>query len=58
MTVNERLNVSGLLNEWDIAARARDRECMIALLTATDVTASDAVKIVEGVLANPARFGF
>jgi hypothetical protein len=31
MTVNERLFVAGLLDQWDDACRLRDRDAMIAL---------------------------
>lgn len=57
MTVNERLFVAGLLSEWDEAARARNRNRMIELLTRVDL-ARDAAKICDAVLANPTLYGF
>jgi hypothetical protein len=32
MSVNERLFAAGLIDQWDAAARRRDREAMVALL--------------------------
>jgi hypothetical protein len=56
MTVNERLCVAGLIETWDAAVRARDRNAMIATLRAVDIAAPE--NIVDTVLANPARYGF
>ncbi|HVT37842.1 MAG TPA: hypothetical protein VHE78_02240 [Gemmatimonadaceae bacterium] len=58
MTTNERLFEAGLLDAFDRAARARDREEMTRLLKATELPSSEAARIVESVLANPTRYGF
>lgn len=57
MTVNERLYSAGLIGEWDAAARARNRERMIAILSQVDL-ADQAEKIVDTVLTNPRRYDF
>ena len=56
MTVNERLVVSGLLNEFDDAARARDRARMIALLSQVEVT--DPAQSADTILRNPGKYGY
>jgi len=55
MTINERLFVAGLMERWDIAVRARDREAMIATLHAVGVATPQ--NVVDAVLANPERHG-
>jgi hypothetical protein len=57
MTVNERLCSAGLLDQFDAAARSRDRGRLIALLVAVEL-ADEAPGIVDGVLANPAKYGY
>ena len=54
MTVNERLYEVGLIEAWDAAARARDRERLIAILAEIDVAPTTA----DSLLANPAKYGF
>jgi hypothetical protein len=58
MTVNERLFACGLFDRWDAAARARNREEMISLLTQVALTRDQAVWSVDAVLANPVKYGF
>jgi hypothetical protein len=58
MTTNERLFSAGLLDEFDAAAIARDREKMVALLLATDVLSPTAEHIADVILGNPAQYGF
>ena len=58
MTVNERLFTAGLIDEWDEAARRRDRAAMISLLMRVDLSEKDATGSVDTVLANPSRYGF
>lgn len=57
MTVNERLVEAGLMNEWEAAAKSRDRKRMIELLSEVDL-ASQAEQISDTLLANPRRYGF
>jgi hypothetical protein len=57
MTVNERLSEAGLLEKWDIAARARDRRAMIEVLSQVDL-GSQAEWIADMVLASPSKYGF
>jgi hypothetical protein len=58
MTVNERLHNAGLLESWDRAARARDRQTMIDHLEKVGIGPSHAAQIVETTLANPAKYSF
>lgn len=51
MTVNERLFLSGRLDEWDAALQLRDQARMIAILTALDLGDQSSL-IVDRVLAN------
>ena len=57
MTVNERPFEAGLLDAWDVAAKARNRAEMVAILLKVEL-GDDAEPIADGVLANPAKFGF
>jgi hypothetical protein len=57
MTVNERLFEGGLLDEWDSAARARDRARMISVLQRVEM-GEGAVATADAVLTNPAFYGF
>ncbi len=56
MTVNERLSHVGTIDQWDEAARRRDRGTMIALLEQVEVR--DPHLIADAVLADPKKFGF
>lgn len=56
MTVNERLFATGLLDEFEQAARRRDRDAMIEILRRVDVQPPEAT--VDPILADPKRFGF
>ena len=56
MTANERLVEAGLLDEFDEAARRRDRDKMIELLRRVDVQSPE--WSVDAILANPERYGF
>jgi len=57
MTTNERLFVANLLEEYQVAARKRDRAKMIELLSRVDL-ASQAEWIADAVLANPSKYDF
>jgi hypothetical protein len=54
MTTNERLFAANLIEEWDEAARNRDRAKMIELLSRVDL-ASQAEWIADTVLADPSN---
>jgi hypothetical protein len=56
MTVNERLSYVGTIDEWEAAARRRDRLKMASLLTEVEIPTPE--KIVDAVLVNPKKFGF
>lgn len=56
MTVNERLVMAGLIDEWDRAVNARNRNEMIAVLKRVDVEGADMT--ADKVLANRAFYGF
>jgi hypothetical protein len=57
MTVNERLFVSGLMAQFDDAARGRDRTAMVAILSQLEL-ADQADKIVGTILSDPAKYGY
>jgi hypothetical protein len=58
MTVNERLFTLGLLDRFDAAVRARDREVMTDLLAQCAISRLDAEAIAETVLRSPKKYGF
>ena len=58
MTVNERLFEAGLMAEYQAAARARNRDLMISVLTRVALSKEDAAFTADAVLANPARYGY
>lgn len=55
MTVNERLFCVGIIDQWDEAARRRDRDAMIRLLEQVEVP--DPHLTVDAVLLNPQKYG-
>ena len=58
MTVNERLFACGLIDRWNAAVRARNREEMISLLGEAAFATEHAVSTTDTVLANPVKYGF
>lgn len=56
MTLNERLFVAGLRDQFDEAARARDRARLIALLVQVEV--ADPGWSVNMILDNPGKYGY
>ena len=56
MTVNERLYVAGEMAAFDAAARARDRETMIAILALVDVPMPE--RTADSIIANPSKYGY
>jgi hypothetical protein len=57
MTLNERLFEAELIPEWEAAARSRNRERMIELLSKVGL-GDQAEQIADTVLSNPRRYGF
>ena len=58
MTVNERLIEANLFQEFDQAARKRDREQMLMILQKVEMTYDQAVYTADTILANPSRYGY
>ncbi|MRX27083.1 hypothetical protein [Kangiella sp. HZ709] len=58
MTVNERLGVCGLLDEWDKAVIAKDAKAMIHILMETFLTKEQAKETVNALLKNPEFYGY
>ena len=58
MTVNERLFHSKLMDDFDAAARRRDREKMNAILVKVDLNETEAAWIVDTMLAEPRKYGY
>jgi hypothetical protein len=56
MTINERLFNSGLVADFDAAARTRSRERMIRILSVLDV--EDATQSADAILRNPEWYGY
>lgn len=56
MTVNERLYVAGLMEEWDAAVVSRDRNRMASILGKVGL-ATQADQIADAVIANPSSYG-
>jgi hypothetical protein len=50
MTVNERLVDAGLIEDWDNAVRARDKERMISILSKVEL-GNQAARIADAALA-------
>jgi hypothetical protein len=58
MTVNERLYSTGLLAQFDAAARRRDLQAMVDLLLRVEISDSDANAIATTILGNPQKYGY
>lgn len=56
MTVNERLAEAGLLEAFDIAARARNRDALLRLLS--KVAVDDPAATADPILKDPKRYGY
>ena len=56
MTVNERLFAAGLLDDFEAAARRRDRRRMIDILTQVAVDTPE--RTADTILRNPETYGF
>jgi len=58
MTVNERLFVSKLMDDFDAAARRRDRAQMISILVRVELSQEAASCSVDSLLATPQKYGY
>ncbi len=56
MTINERLFHLGLVDQWDKAVRARDRNAMMRLMEQCEVETPQWT--VDTVLGNPEKYGY
>ena len=57
MTVNERLFAAGLLETFDEAVRAGNRNRMIEILIKVEIEPDGAARTADSILAHPTRFG-
>lgn len=58
MTVNERLYAAGLMDDFDVAARGRDRMEMISILVRVDLSEAGAAESADTILATPQKYGY
>ena len=58
MTTNERLYASGLVDQFDLAAKSRNRDTMIHILLQVNIPAADAASIANKILAAPSMYGY
>ncbi|HKU47963.1 MAG TPA: hypothetical protein VJQ58_13835 [Burkholderiales bacterium] len=58
MTVNERLFEAGLMEDFEAAVRARDRERVISVLTRVELSPEDAAFTVDTIFGSPQRYGY
>lgn len=58
MTVNERLFTAGTIEQFDSAARQRDRAAMIALLLAVELDEQQAAQTADTILLNPRQYSY
>ena len=58
MTVNERLFVAGLLEQFDSAAKTRSKGKMIEILIQVNISPDEAASIADKILAVPSQYGY
>jgi hypothetical protein len=58
MTVNERLVVARLIDQWGRAVNSRDRDAMIEILKSVELPETESGRITDAVLENPTKYGF
>ena len=56
--MGERLFKAGLLDAFDSAAKARDRDGMIGILNQVELEGDWATNVADGILADPAKYGY
>jgi hypothetical protein len=58
MTVNERLVMLDLFDQWDKACRSRDRNQMIQILKQCAMNNQQSESTTDTLLANPKMYGY
>ncbi len=58
MTVNERLGVAGLMDEFDAAILSKDKAAAISILQQTELPVEAATETVTEILENPGMYGY
>jgi hypothetical protein len=58
MTVNERLVVAGLIEQFDAAINVGDRQRAIDTLGQVAMSEANAAGTVDAVLADPSKYGY
>jgi hypothetical protein len=58
MTVNERLSVCNLIEDWDRAVINRNKVEMVSVLKKSLLSEKQAVETTDSVLANPSMYGY
>lgn len=58
MTVHERLFMAGLVDQFDTAIDAGDRQRALELLLRVAMTDDAAGETVDAVMADPAKYGY
>jgi hypothetical protein len=58
MTTNERLVAAGLLGHFRAAARDRDVDAMVEMLSHVEIAHADCRAIAEAIVADPQKYGF
>jgi hypothetical protein len=58
MTVNERLVLCGVIDQWDDAVRRRSRTEMIQVLRGVALSEQQAAQTTDATLQNPQKYGF
>lgn len=58
MTINERLFVAHLQDDWDSAIVAGNRQRAIEILGAVDLDEDGAARTVDAVLEDPPKYGY
>jgi len=58
MTVNARLFVYGLFEEWDMAVTDKDKNEMVSILIKANLSKEQAIETSNIILENPNKYGF
>lgn len=58
MTLNEMLFKSGLMQDFDDAAKKRDRTKLLEILQKIEIDTQEREKIIETILSSPEKYGY